>query len=160
VLHGLFHARGACNNCGGHAWSRNGLDWHWTGIAYGPTVQYTDGTAFTFSRRERPHLIMDQAGKPIASQPLWFLKIAPLCSKNRHWLGGEAHCAHQRRAVWGAVWGRHSHVAPARCHVAVLRATEFEAHKRAGPRATQPAPGCCSAAAVPSRGLECGGPIV
>ena len=31
--------------------------WTVSGAAYGNTVQYTDGATYTFSRRERPHLV-------------------------------------------------------------------------------------------------------
>ena len=44
-------------NCGGHAFSKDGLQWTYGGRAYGNTVQFTDGNSFVFSRRERPHLV-------------------------------------------------------------------------------------------------------
>lgn len=50
---------------GGHAFSTDGIDWTYTGVAWGdPTtvdqgnvVHFMDGSAFRFTRRERPHLI-------------------------------------------------------------------------------------------------------
>ena len=35
---------------------------HWTlgGVAYGNNVNFTDGTNFAFSRRERPHLVWEK----------------------------------------------------------------------------------------------------
>lgn len=50
-------------------WPRNWTDgasmnWTFTGVAYGNAVSFTDGSNFSFSRRERPHLVWDkdQAG--------------------------------------------------------------------------------------------------
>ena len=59
------------DTCGGHAFSRDGAEWTYSGVAWGNAehphgnaVQYTDGTSFSFTRRERPHLIFDGAGQP------------------------------------------------------------------------------------------------
>ena len=54
---------------GGHAFSRDGVTWTYTGVAWGPStttkqgdvVNFTDGTSFRFTRRERPHLIFRPA---------------------------------------------------------------------------------------------------
>ena len=50
---------------GGHAFSEDGIQWTYSGVAWGDPntriqgniVNFTDGTAFRFTRRERPHLI-------------------------------------------------------------------------------------------------------
>jgi len=65
--HAIFH--NMLNNddqttCGSHATSDDGIAWTFTGTAYGNKVQYTDGTSTTFSRRERPHLIINDQGQP------------------------------------------------------------------------------------------------
>eukprot|EP00483_Globobulimina_turgida_P007211 UN07225 len=46
--------------CGGHAYSSNGIDWIYTGYAFGNNVEYTDQSSFVFTRRERPHLIFSK----------------------------------------------------------------------------------------------------
>jgi len=52
---------------GGHAWSKDGVEWSEprTG-AYNTTVVFTNGTSFTCSRRERPQMILDSTGTPLA----------------------------------------------------------------------------------------------
>lgn len=68
-FHVLFHDMDKkCANCGSHAYSPkgDGHKWTYTGVAYGPTAFYTDGTNFTFSHCERPHLVFDAKGIPIA----------------------------------------------------------------------------------------------
>merc|ERR1712244_64148 len=53
--------------CGGHAYSDDGINWIYSGFAFGNFVEYDDGTNFTFSRRERPHFVFDDDGcTPIA----------------------------------------------------------------------------------------------
>lgn len=45
------------------------MNWTVTGSAYGGTINFTDGSNFTFARRERPHLVWDHGAnnqKPIA----------------------------------------------------------------------------------------------
>jgi hypothetical protein len=42
--------------------SEDGVAWTSGGWAYGATVNYTDGSAFRFSRRERPHPVIDASG--------------------------------------------------------------------------------------------------
>eukprot|EP01084_Bolivina_argentea_P053300 97844_1 len=68
--HALFH-----NNdpdweeevCGGHAFSENGIDWIYTGVAYNNIIKYNDNSQQSFKRRERPHLIFDNDGcTPVA----------------------------------------------------------------------------------------------
>ena len=56
---------------GGHAFSHDGLEWTYSGVAWGnaqhprgQAVNFTDGTSFAFTRRERPHFIFDAAGNP------------------------------------------------------------------------------------------------
>ena len=67
VFHAVFHNQLLGDNervCGGHAFSLNGIDWTYTGTAWGSTVEFEDGTNYTYSRRERPHLIFDDALDP------------------------------------------------------------------------------------------------
>ena len=53
---------------GGHAFSEDGISWTYSGVAWGNStttqqgnvVEFTDGTSFRFTRRERPHLVFDQ----------------------------------------------------------------------------------------------------
>jgi hypothetical protein len=50
---------------GRHAFSRDGVEWVLTEqIAYNGTVAFADGSTTTFSKRERPHLLLDEAGNP------------------------------------------------------------------------------------------------
>jgi hypothetical protein len=63
-FHALFHAFDGAN-VGGHAYSRNGIDWTLSKtFAYTKTVEAADGTSITYPRRERPHLTLDGAGNP------------------------------------------------------------------------------------------------
>lgn len=69
-FHAVFHNMDPCHGypcpgvSGGHAYSRNGLDWTYTGVAYSATpVRFDDGTSFNFSRQERPHVIQDALGR-------------------------------------------------------------------------------------------------
>lgn len=65
--HCLFHQMFDCDNCGGHAYSADGLHWTWTGTCYTAKTQFTDGTEFQFPNCERPHMVFDKTGtKPIA----------------------------------------------------------------------------------------------
>ena len=53
-------------NCGGHAFSRDGV--HWTlsnSVAFTTTVTTADGAEHAFQRRERPHLLFDDDGRPV-----------------------------------------------------------------------------------------------
>jgi hypothetical protein len=63
-FHALFHAW-APVDVGAHAFSRDGL--HWTlspTRAYGTIVQTASGGAVQYSRRERPHLVLDASRRP------------------------------------------------------------------------------------------------
>ena len=52
---------------GGHSWSLDGVTWSEPRVgAYNGTVQFTDGTSMTCGRRERPQMIQDAAGVPLA----------------------------------------------------------------------------------------------
>ncbi|GMI33836.1 hypothetical protein TeGR_g1275 [Tetraparma gracilis] len=54
---------------GGHSWSTDGgQTWstHEDIAAYGSLITYDDGTAGVLTRRERPHLVLDEAGIPLA----------------------------------------------------------------------------------------------
>ena len=53
--------------CGGHAYSKDGINWIYTGTAFNNIIQYDDATNFTFSRRERPHFVFgNDSCTPIA----------------------------------------------------------------------------------------------
>lgn len=68
VLHALSHA-GHYDASGGHVWSTDGgRSWqqHNDSRAYSSLIMYTDGTQRSLSRRERPHLVFDQRGLPLA----------------------------------------------------------------------------------------------
>ena len=63
--HSLFHNRspnyyhGDQTVCGAHAFSEDGVNWIYGGVAFTNTVEYDDGEMYTFGRRERPHLVFD-----------------------------------------------------------------------------------------------------
>ena len=68
ILHGLSHA-GGWDSRGGHVWSTDGgKTWkvHEDIASYGSLITYTDGTTGVLTRRERPHLIFDEEGMPLA----------------------------------------------------------------------------------------------
>jgi hypothetical protein len=68
VLHALSHA-GHYDSSGGHVWSTDGgKSWqcHNDIRAYSSLIIYTDGTHQSLSRRERPHLVFDDHGVPVA----------------------------------------------------------------------------------------------
>jgi hypothetical protein len=70
VVHALFHnmvPKFGPDVAGGHAFSVDGRSWVYTGVAYNSSGLYTDGTAFAFSRRERPHPIMAEDGLTIVA---------------------------------------------------------------------------------------------
>eukprot|EP01083_Nonionella_stella_P170294 579227_1 len=81
--HAIFHnmSPGGQALCGGHAYSANGIDWIYAGSSYGNHVEFTNGANFTFSRRERPHLIFDEDG------------CTPIALTNGAQYGGEYHDA-------------------------------------------------------------------
>ena len=64
---GGFHcdvATGRGCAVGSHAFSADGLAWTFsTTVAYNTTVTYTDGTAATLARRERPQIVFE-GGEP------------------------------------------------------------------------------------------------
>ena len=90
-LHALTHNQGPCysganasfygadvRGCGGHMFSTDGgetwnFTWH---AAYNGTVSFTDGTAVRY-RRERPKLVVDDNGSPIALATALSLNIFP-----------------------------------------------------------------------------------
>lgn len=68
VLHGLSHA-GGWDSSGGHAWSTDGgKTWssHDDVRAYGSNFLDDAGGQHSLSRRERPHLVFDERGVPVA----------------------------------------------------------------------------------------------
>merc|ERR1711976_1029488 len=59
------------DTCGGHAFSRDGISWIYSGVAWGNPehprgyiANFTDSSSFNFTRLERPHLIFDGQGNP------------------------------------------------------------------------------------------------
>ena len=72
-IHALFHNMDPCPNypcpevAGGHAVSSDGIHWNYTGVAYNASGYYTDGTPFSFSRRERPHPVMGADGVTVVA---------------------------------------------------------------------------------------------
>lgn len=68
-FHALFHGLGACGvgaaGIGCHAYSADGSSWTLSPTpAYSLNVVFDDGTNTTFSRRERPQILIDAAGMP------------------------------------------------------------------------------------------------
>ncbi|CAH1787739.1 unnamed protein product [Owenia fusiformis] len=64
-FHAIFHNKYPSNvqeSVGGHAFSPDGINWQYGGRAFGNKVQFTDGTEFEFTRRERPHFVFDKDG--------------------------------------------------------------------------------------------------
>lgn len=52
---------------GGHAWSSDGIHWESPRVgAFDTTIRYTDGTKMECERRERPQMILDESGRPLA----------------------------------------------------------------------------------------------
>lgn len=65
--HALFHLMYGCDTCGSHAYSRDGLNWVYTGKAYTSATEFTDGGTTVFPYCERPHLVFDKDGvTPVA----------------------------------------------------------------------------------------------
>eukprot|EP01043_Picozoa_sp_COSAG02_P027849 COSAG02_NODE_1660_length_11449_cov_6.953128_6_plen_303_part_00 len=70
-FHALFHNmqpggnRPATNL--GHAYSADGLNWTYTGVCGNSSGTYTDGSSFSFSRRERPHPVFAADGTTIVA---------------------------------------------------------------------------------------------
>ena len=68
-FHALFHGLGACGvgaaGVGCHAFSADGVSWTLSSTpAYSLNVAFDDGTNTTFSRRERPQVLLDARGAP------------------------------------------------------------------------------------------------
>eukprot|EP01050_Picozoa_sp_SAG11_P017397 SAG11_NODE_2506_length_3275_cov_2.399559_3_plen_147_part_00 len=67
VYHVIFHLMFGCETCGAHAFSTtNGSSWVYTGECYNAAAQYTDHPPVTYPYCERPHLVMDERGEPVA----------------------------------------------------------------------------------------------
>ncbi|GMH71994.1 hypothetical protein TL16_g05803 [Triparma laevis f. inornata] len=73
---------------GGHAFSANGWDWTYTGVSYGDPlarydteegqgaeVEFDDGSSFTFTRLERPHLLFGGDGE-LQGDPIYIINSA------------------------------------------------------------------------------------
>lgn len=74
---GNFHMLTNVNNCharcaqgvpcGGHAWSRDGLNWsNFTIGAFGPVITFTNGSVWQTAYVERPQVVQDENGVPMA----------------------------------------------------------------------------------------------
>jgi len=61
------------------------MNWTLGGSAYGNAVEFTDGTSFAFSRRERPHLVWGKGA--------W--GVTPLALTNGVEYGAKANTAYQ-----------------------------------------------------------------
>jgi len=72
---------------GGHAFSRNGWDWTYSGVAWGNAtgryntpqgqgadIEFTDGTTTRFTRVERPHLVF--ASNALRGDPIYLTNAA------------------------------------------------------------------------------------
>lgn len=67
---------------GGHAYSRDGLNWSsWT-RCYNTSVALADGTTINFPRRERPKLLFDKEGNPTHLYNGQFASNARLATHN------------------------------------------------------------------------------
>ena len=69
-FHILFHAFSlnsstAAGDYGGHAFSRDGWAWTWSGLAFNNTGAYADGSRFDFRGRQRPHLVFGDGAAPL-----------------------------------------------------------------------------------------------
>jgi hypothetical protein len=66
--HALFHGMkpyAQDTYAGRHAFSVDGWNWTFSDLpAYNSTVHFTNGQVITFSRRERPHLLLNDQGEP------------------------------------------------------------------------------------------------
>ena len=52
---------------GGHAWSTDGINWSTPRVgAFDTTIQFSDGTSMKCERRERPQMVLDKDGRPVA----------------------------------------------------------------------------------------------
>lgn len=52
---------------GGHSWSIDGINWRTPRIgAFDTTVNFTDGSSMQCERRERPQMVVDKDGMPLA----------------------------------------------------------------------------------------------
>lgn len=70
-FHAVLHNMQPCPDwpcpevAGGHAYSEDGINWFYSGVAFGGSGEFTDGHPFSFSRRERPHVIQDPTTKEL-----------------------------------------------------------------------------------------------
>ena len=65
LAHSLCEAWPNCDAVGGHAASLDGHTWYYSGGAsYTTTVEFEGGKYVTFSRRERPEMLIDEQGNP------------------------------------------------------------------------------------------------
>ena len=66
--HALFHDMAPDLPAGRHAFSADGLAWTLTAeLAYTGAVEFEDGSSVAFTKRERPHLLLDPASRaPLA----------------------------------------------------------------------------------------------
>ena len=74
VFHAVFHSQIEDDDerlCGGHAFSEDGVQWTFGGTAWSNRVSLIDAATrapfeYSFSRRERPHLVFDAHGTIVA----------------------------------------------------------------------------------------------
>ena len=68
-----YHARCAAGvECGGHAWSRDGLTWsNQTVGAFGPAIRWSNGSFYLGAYMERPQVLQAPDGTPISFHSGW-----------------------------------------------------------------------------------------
>ena len=70
-FHALFHNMQPDGNSPatnlGRAFSENGLNWTYSGVAGNSSGTYADGSGFSFSRRERPHAVFAADGTTLVA---------------------------------------------------------------------------------------------
>ena len=74
---------GPCTSLGGHAYSTDGKQWYISPVAaYNASTVFEDNTVVTWRARERPHMILDGDGEPVAFLNGVGDSIRVECSKN------------------------------------------------------------------------------
>ena len=83
------------NLVAGHAFSQNGLDWHFSDVPpYNSELPHTDAPPTVFTSLERPHLVIDEHTRQathivLAAAPQF---TSPLCSGCSNGVGGHSSC--------------------------------------------------------------------
>lgn len=83
------------NLVAGHAFSQNGVDWHFSDVPpYNSELPHTDAPPTVFTSLERPHLVIDEHTRQathivLAAAPQF---TSPLCSGCSNGVGGHSSC--------------------------------------------------------------------